>query len=56
MTSLFLNSTLIISIFSRAVKFLIEILSKYGPEEQRLFLQFITGSPKLPVGGKGNTF
>jgi len=38
--------------FSRAVKFLVEILSKYEAEEQRLFLQFITGSPKLPVGGK----
>lgn len=36
---------------SRAVKFLYEILSSYGAESQRMFLQFVTGSPKLPVGG-----
>lgn len=36
---------------SRAVKFLYEILSSYTPDEQRMFLQFVTGSPKLPVGG-----
>ncbi|XP_024080422.1 E3 ubiquitin-protein ligase TRIP12 isoform X4 [Cimex lectularius] len=36
---------------SRAIKFLFEILSAYGPEEQRDFIQFITGSPRLPVGG-----
>lgn len=37
---------------SRAVKILFEILSGYTQEEQRLFLQFVTGSPRLPVGGK----
>lgn len=37
---------------SRAVKILFEILSCYTQEEQRLFLQFVTGSPRLPVGGK----
>ncbi|KAK3585607.1 hypothetical protein CHS0354_004513 [Potamilus streckersoni] len=36
---------------SRAVKFLFEILSLYTREEQRAFLQFVTGSPRLPVGG-----
>ncbi|XP_050045361.1 E3 ubiquitin-protein ligase TRIP12 isoform X2 [Dermacentor andersoni] len=36
---------------SRAIKFLFEILSSYRPEEQRAFLQFVTGSPRLPVGG-----
>lgn len=36
---------------SRAVKFLLKILSDYTPVEQRLFLQFTTGSPRLPVGG-----
>lgn len=36
---------------SRAVKSLFEILSCYAQEEQRLFLQFVTGSPRLPVGG-----
>ena len=37
--------------FSRAVKFLFEILSSFDNEQQRLFLQFVTGSPQLPVGG-----
>ncbi|XP_013418116.1 E3 ubiquitin-protein ligase TRIP12 isoform X2 [Lingula anatina] len=36
---------------SRAVKNLFEILSSYTTEEQRSFLQFVTGSPRLPVGG-----
>ncbi|KAI2527311.1 TRIP12 isoform 20, partial [Pan troglodytes] len=35
---------------SRAVKFLFEILSSFDNEQQRLFLQFVTGSPRLPVG------
>lgn len=33
------------------IKYLFEILSSYGAEEQRKFLQFITGSPRLPYGG-----
>lgn len=36
---------------SRAIKFLFEILSEYDEDEQRKFLQFVTGSPRLPVGG-----
>eukprot|EP00794_Sanderia_malayensis_P011042 gene11042-12207_t len=36
---------------SCAVRYLFEILSKYDSDEQRKFLQFITGSPRLPVGG-----
>lgn len=36
---------------SKAVKFLFEILSKYETTEQRMFLQFVTGCPRLPVGG-----
>ena len=36
---------------SKAIKFLFEILSNYDSEEQRKFLQFVTGSPRLPVGG-----
>ncbi|MBN3326822.1 TRIPC ligase, partial [Atractosteus spatula] len=36
---------------SRAVKFLFEVLSSFDAEQQRLFLQFVTGSPRLPVGG-----
>jgi E3 ubiquitin-protein ligase TRIP12 len=37
---------------SRAIRFLFEILSSYERDEQRQFLQFVTGSPRLPVGGK----
>ena len=33
------------------IKYLFEILSSYNADEQRKFLQFITGSPRLPYGG-----
>ncbi|KAI1287488.1 E3 ubiquitin-protein ligase TRIP12 [Halotydeus destructor] len=36
---------------SSAIKYLFEVLSSYNNEEQRRFLQFVTGSPRLPVGG-----
>ncbi|XP_052747423.1 E3 ubiquitin-protein ligase TRIP12 [Bicyclus anynana] len=36
---------------SRAICMLIDILASYNREEQRLFLQFVTGSPRLPTGG-----
>ncbi|KAG8199196.1 hypothetical protein JTE90_016022 [Oedothorax gibbosus] len=36
---------------SKAIKFLYQILSSYNQEQQRRFLQFVTGSPRLPVGG-----
>lgn len=36
---------------SRAVRLLFEVLSNYNREEQRQFVQFVTGSPRLPVGG-----
>ncbi|XP_067205522.1 E3 ubiquitin-protein ligase TRIP12 isoform X2 [Linepithema humile] len=36
---------------SRAIRFLFEVMSKYNSEEQRQFIQFVTGSPRLPVGG-----
>ncbi|KAL1512943.1 hypothetical protein ABEB36_002442 [Hypothenemus hampei] len=36
---------------SRAIRFLFEVLSSYDKEEQRKFVQFLTGSPRLPVGG-----
>ncbi|KAF9071607.1 hypothetical protein BDP27DRAFT_1382427 [Rhodocollybia butyracea] len=36
---------------SRAIRDLVEILSEYDPSTRRDFLQFITGSPKLPIGG-----
>lgn len=39
---------------SRAIKFLFEILASYTKQEQRDFVQFVTGSPRLPVGGNNN--
>ncbi|CAH1991222.1 unnamed protein product [Acanthoscelides obtectus] len=36
---------------SRAVKFLFDVLSSYDVQERRMFVQFLTGSPRLPVGG-----
>jgi E3 ubiquitin-protein ligase TRIP12 len=36
---------------SHAVQMLFEIISTYNAQEQRSFLQFVTGSPRLPVGG-----
>ena len=36
---------------SRAVQFLFEVLSTYDTAEQRQFVQFVTGTPRLPVGG-----
>ena len=39
------------SMNSPAIKNLLEILSGFNIEERRLFLQFVTGSPRLPIGG-----
>lgn len=39
---------------SRAIRFLFEVMAGYNSEEQRQFIQFVTGSPRLPVGGKFN--
>ncbi|XP_014232904.2 E3 ubiquitin-protein ligase TRIP12 isoform X2 [Trichogramma pretiosum] len=36
---------------SRAIRFLFEVMAEYDSEEQRQFIQFVTGSPRLPVGG-----
>ncbi|OQR97560.1 HECT E3 ubiquitin ligase, partial [Thraustotheca clavata] len=36
---------------SRAIQWLIEILVDFSPEEQRLFVRFVTGSHRLPLGG-----
>ncbi|WWC70865.1 uncharacterized protein I206_104817 [Kwoniella pini CBS 10737] len=41
---------------SRAVQNLLEVMVGYDREQRRQFLQFITGAPKLPIGGfKGLT-
>uniref|UniRef100_A0A2M4ATB1 E3 ubiquitin-protein ligase n=1 Tax=Anopheles triannulatus TaxID=58253 RepID=A0A2M4ATB1_9DIPT len=34
-----------------AFRFFFGILAAYNRDEQRLFLQFVTGSPRLPTGG-----
>ncbi|KAK4687050.1 E3 ubiquitin-protein ligase TRIP12, partial [Tremellales sp. Uapishka_1] len=36
---------------SRAVRNLIETMSSYDKDTRREFLQFVTGAPKLPIGG-----
>jgi E3 ubiquitin-protein ligase TRIP12 len=36
---------------SPTVKYLLELMTEFNSEEQRQFLLFVTGSPKLPVGG-----
>jgi E3 ubiquitin-protein ligase TRIP12 len=36
---------------SKAVGFLVNVLTSFTPEQRRSFLQFLTGSPRLPIGG-----
>ncbi|RNA30536.1 E3 ubiquitin- ligase TRIP12-like isoform X4 [Brachionus plicatilis] len=36
---------------SSAVKYLFEVMCQFDADEQRMFLQFVTGSPRLPIGG-----
>lgn len=36
---------------SKSIKVLFEVMSSYSRDEQRQFLQFVTGCPRLPVGG-----
>lgn len=36
---------------SKAVQHLFDIMCSFTPDEQRLFVQFITGTPRLPIGG-----
>jgi E3 ubiquitin-protein ligase TRIP12 len=37
---------------SKSVKNLLQTMSELSLPERRDFLQFTTGSPKLPIGGK----
>jgi E3 ubiquitin-protein ligase TRIP12 len=39
---------------SKSVRNLLQVMSELTPEQRRDFLQFITGSPKLPIGGTCN--
>jgi len=36
---------------SRTIRNLIEIMSEFDVPTRRQYLQFLTGSPKLPIGG-----
>jgi len=37
---------------SKSVQNLLQTMSELDPQAKRDFLQFVTGSPKLPIGGK----
>jgi E3 ubiquitin-protein ligase TRIP12 len=37
---------------SKTVKNLLQAMSEFTPMQRRDFLQFTTGSPKLPIGGR----
>jgi E3 ubiquitin-protein ligase TRIP12 len=39
---------------SKTVRNLLQTMSEYNTTERREFLQFVTGSPKLPIGGKSS--
>lgn len=40
---------------SRSVRNLLQVMSELTLAQRRDFLQFVTGSPKLPIGGKWRT-
>jgi hypothetical protein len=37
---------------SKSVRNLLQAMSEFNAQERRDFLQFVTGSPKLPIGGE----
>lgn len=37
---------------SPAVRYLLRVMTELSPSTRRDFLQFVTGSPKLPIGGE----
>lgn len=37
---------------SQSIKNLLQVMTELNPSQRRLFLQFVTGSPKLPIGGR----
>jgi E3 ubiquitin-protein ligase TRIP12 len=39
---------------SRSVRNLLQTMSELDPAQRRDFLQFVTGSPKLPIGGESS--
>jgi E3 ubiquitin-protein ligase TRIP12 len=40
---------------SKSVRNLLQTMSEFTDQQRRDFLQFITGSPKLPIGGTSST-
>jgi hypothetical protein len=40
---------------SKSVRNLLQTMSEFTDQQRRDFLQFITGSPKLPIGGTSTT-
>ena len=36
---------------SESVRSLFQIMAEYDQDDQRAFLQFVTGCPRLPIGG-----
>jgi E3 ubiquitin-protein ligase TRIP12 len=40
---------------SKSVRNLLQVMSELSPQKKRVFLLFVTGSPKLPIGGMFNT-
>lgn len=41
---------------SKSVRNLLQVMSELSAPQRRDFLQFVTGSPKLPIGGKCRIF
>lgn len=37
---------------SKSVRNLLQFMTELSPSARRDFLQFVSGSPKLPIGGK----
>lgn len=37
---------------SRSIRNLLQVMSELSDQDRRDFLQFVSGSPKLPIGGK----
>jgi hypothetical protein len=38
--------------YSAIIHNLVHLMTEFSIEERRLFLQFVTGSSRLPIGGK----
>lgn len=36
---------------SKSIRNLLQVMAEFEPQSRRNFLQFVSGSPKLPIGG-----